>query len=97
MNLVYEYFDDFISLFYPQLCAGCGQALNKGEEVICAFCRHYLPKTHFHLERNNTIERHFWGRVSLERCASCYFFQKGSRVAAFDSPAQIQGKKRRLV
>jgi len=80
MNIIKEYVSDFISLFYPQLCGSCGHVLQKGEEVICTFCRHYLPKTYFHLERNNTIEKHFWGRVDIERAASCYFFQKGSRV-----------------
>lgn len=80
MLLAKEYLTDFISLFYPQLCSSCGHALQKGEEVICTFCRHYLPKTYFHLERNNAIEKHFWGRVAITRAAACYYFQKGSRV-----------------
>ena len=92
MNAIHEYIHDFISLFYPQLCASCGHALNKGEDVICTFCRHYLPKTYFHLERNNTIERHFWGRVNIERGASCYFFQKGSRVQHLIHQLKYKGR-----
>jgi ComF family protein len=87
-----EYLADFTSLFYPQLCASCGLALYKGEDVICTFCHHYLPKTYYHLERNNAIEKHFWGRVNIERAASCYFFQRGSRVQHLIHQLKYKGK-----
>jgi ComF family protein len=92
MNLIQSYAGDFISLFFPQLCASCGHSLNKGEEVICTFCQFYLPKTHFHLERNNTIEKHFWGRVEIFRAASCYYFQKGSRVQHLIHQLKYKGR-----
>ncbi|MBA2422308.1 MAG: ComF family protein [Chitinophagales bacterium] len=87
-----EYLADFTSLIYPQLCASCGLGLYKGEEVICTFCHHYLPKTYYHLERNNAIEKHFWGRVNIERAASCYFFQRGSRVQHLIHQLKYKGK-----
>jgi len=80
MGWVKEYLEDFISLFFPNVCHACGQAMHKGEEVICTYCQYFLPKTNFHLERDNAIEKHFWGRVNLERAAAMYYFQKGSRV-----------------
>ncbi len=80
MNIVTEHIGDFASLFFPNLCASCGCAMNKGEEVICSFCQYYLPKTNFHLEKNNTIEKHFWGRVEIYRASSYCYFQKGSRI-----------------
>lgn len=92
MHIVQEYLADFISLFYPQLCSSCGHSLHKGEEVICTFCRHYLPKTYYHLERNNAIEKHFWGRVDITRAAACYFFQKGSRVQHLIHQLKYKGK-----
>lgn len=92
MHISVEYLSDFVSLFYPQLCASCGEALYKGEEVICTFCQHYLPKTYFHLERNNTIEKHFWGRVNIERAAACYFFQRGSKVQHLVHQLKYKGK-----
>lgn len=92
MNIISEYASDFLALFYPQLCCSCGQPLLKGEEVICTFCRYYLPKTHYHLERNNAIEKHFWGRVEITRAAACYFFQKGSRVQHLIHQLKYKGK-----
>lgn len=80
MNFLTEHLYDFFSLFYPNLCASCGQSLGKGEEVICTFCHHYLPKTNFHLERNNVIEKHFWGRAEIFRASSQFYFQKEGRI-----------------
>ena len=92
MNIISEYVSDFVALFYPQLCCGCGNPLQKGEEVICTLCRHYLPKTYYHIERDNPIEKHFWGRVDIHRAAACYFFQKGSRVQHLIHQLKYKGK-----
>ncbi len=93
MNIASQYIGDFISLFYPKLCASCGNALNSGEDVICTFCLYYLPKTNFHLEKNNAIEKHFWGRVDIHRAASCYFFQRGNSVQHLIHQLKYKGKK----
>ena len=92
MNILKEYASDFLSLFYPQLCASCGTSLNKGEDVICTFCQHYLPKTYFHIERGNVVEKQFWGRTNIFRAASCYFFQKGSRVQHLIHQLKYKGR-----
>lgn len=92
MNIVSEYVSDFVSLFFPNLCCACGKPLVKGEEVICTYCSYYLPKTGYHLQRNNPLEKHFWGRVELERAAACYFFQKGSRIQQLIHALKYKGK-----
>lgn len=76
MNL----FDDFLSLIFPNLCACCGNSLFKHEKIICTLCDFRLPRTNFHLERNNDVSRSFWGRVPIESAASFFYFHKGSRV-----------------
>jgi ComF family protein len=83
---------DFLSLFYPRLCEACGQALHRGEEVICTGCQYALPQTHYHEERNNAMEKHFWGRVDVFRAASFYFFQKGSRIQHLIHQLKYRGK-----
>lgn len=80
ITIVKEYLSDFISLFYPSVCASCGSDLMKGEEVICLNCLYHLPQTHFDAERNNPMEKHFWGRVNLIRATALYLFQKGNKV-----------------
>ena len=92
MNLVKEHLQDFLSLFYPNICASCGQSLAKEEVVLCSFCQYYLPKTNFHLERHNAIEKHFWGRVEIYRGSSFFYFQKGSRIQHLIHQLKYRGK-----
>lgn len=92
MNLVAEHLQDFFSLLYPKLCSSCGQSLGKGEDVLCTYCNYYLPKTKFHLERNNSVEKHFWGRAEIFRASSQFYFQKGSRIQHLIHQLKYKGK-----
>ncbi len=69
-------FQDFLSLFYPQLCAACYRDLLKGEEVLCLHCALNLPR----LEQTHELEQIFWGRLDVKAVNALYFFKKGSRV-----------------
>jgi ComF family protein len=75
-----ELTDDLFSLFFPNLCLGCGQPLIRGEETICSICHFHLPKTYFHNDPDNPLNKVFWGRVNLEAVAAYVFFQKGGTV-----------------
>jgi transcriptional regulator with XRE-family HTH domain len=92
LSALADYAHDLVSLFYPNLCQACGQTLRRGEEVICAECQYALPQTHYHEERNNAIEKHFWGRVEIFRASSFYFFQKGSRIQHLIHQLKYRGK-----
>jgi ComF family protein len=72
--------DDLFCLFFPNLCLGCGQPLTRGEETICTLCHFHLPKTWFHNDPDNPLNKVFWGRVQLEAVASYLYFQKGGTV-----------------
>lgn len=80
MKFFQEAAGDLFSLFFPNLCPGCGQSLIKGEEVICSICHFHLPKTYFHNDPENPLNRVFWGRVNIEAVAAYLYFQKGSNV-----------------
>jgi ComF family protein len=67
-------------MFFPALCAACGQPLHSSERMICFGCRYRLPRTHFHLQRGNPIEQIFWGRVPLKAASAYYYFRKEGRV-----------------
>jgi ComF family protein len=75
-----ELTDDLFGLFFPNLCLGCGRPLLRGEETICSICHFHLPKTYFHNDPDNPLNRVFWGRVNLEAVAAYLYFQKGSTV-----------------
>jgi len=80
LKITKELIDDLFGLFFPNLCLGCGQPLIKGEEVICSICHFHLPKTYFHNDPENPLNRVFWGRVNLEAVTAYLYFQKGSTV-----------------
>ncbi len=72
--------DGFLSLFYPQLCLSCGKNITPEEDAICITCQFELPKTGFHLEKENLFTDRFWGRINIENGAAFYYFSKGGRV-----------------
>lgn len=71
---------DFFNVFYPELCSGCGNSLNKGEKIICLTCDATLPITDFHKHQDNPLEKIFWGRIPVCAGASYLYFKKGGKV-----------------
>ncbi|MDO4165306.1 MAG: phosphoribosyltransferase family protein [Bacteroides sp.] len=65
-------------LFFPSRCVVCGNILNEGEEGLCLRCNMDLPRTNYHLEEGNPVERMFWGKFTLERATAYFYYQKGS-------------------
>ena len=72
--------NDVISLLYPNLCLACREHTPARGEIICLRCQHKLPKTNFHLERENPFTERFWGRIPIESGAALYHFVRGGRV-----------------
>lgn len=76
--LVKDWLSSFLFLLFPRCCVVCGQPLAKGEECICTVCNIKLPRTNYHLRKDNPVERLFWGQIPLERATSFFFYEKGS-------------------
>jgi ComF family protein len=72
--------EDFISLFYPRYCRGCYNSLVKGEELICTQCLLEMPKSYYHLQRDNPFYQKFRGRLPVKHVMTLYKFVKESRV-----------------
>jgi ComF family protein len=53
----------------------------RNEKLICTECLISIPKTGFEKERDNFVERLFWGRCRLERAASFAWYVKGGRMS----------------
>lgn len=88
-----EWFDSFISLFFPRCCIICGGPLAKGEEYLCTGCNINLPRTGFHKQKDNPVEQLFWGKVVLERATSFFFYRKGSDFRQILHQLKYGGKK----
>lgn len=76
--LIKDWLSSFLSLLFPRCCVVCGRPLAKGEECICTVCNINLPRTNYHLRKDNPVERLFWGQIPLERATSFFFYEKGS-------------------
>jgi ComF family protein len=73
-----SYFKSLINLFFPRCCIVCGKPLVQGEEFLCTSCNINLPRTRYYLEKDNPIEKLFWGRTKLERACSFLYYYRGS-------------------
>lgn len=85
------YLSDFISLFYPRLCAGCQATLVRGEDLICLGCLADLPKTGFEKIDDNPVARLFWGRVEIQLATAFCSFDKGGIMQQFLHKLKYKG------
>lgn len=72
-----------LDLFYPDLCPGCEQTLVRAERFICITCIQDLPRTRFHSDRENQVEKVFWGKVDIQAATAFLYFSKGGKVQRF--------------
>ena len=80
MRILGDYFNDFLGLFFPALCAACGKNLFKNEETICTSCIYHLPYTLHHQDPENRVAKQLWGRFPFTEAGSFVYFKKGSKV-----------------
>lgn len=71
---------DLLSLIFPRNCVACNAALYKHEHHLCTSCSIGLPRSNFHTETNNELERVFAGRVPVLKACSYYVFEKSGKV-----------------
>ncbi len=72
--------DNLLSLFYPRLCASCGDALQQNEQCICLNCMLHLPETQFHKEHFNPLRQLFDGRVTVKEVTALMSYKKTNKV-----------------
>jgi ComF family protein len=84
--------DDFISLLFPHLCYACGKALLKQEDCICLHCLYSLPQTNFHIEKDNPVEKLFWGKTTIRAATALFEFSKSGKVQHLIHSLKYKGK-----
>ena len=85
--------DSILNLFYPRVCAACGEALLKNEETVCLKCRYLLPRTDYELNPDNPVAQTFYGRVRFHAVTSCFFFAKTGKVQHLIHELKYKGNK----
>lgn len=71
-----EFLGDFVSLFYPRCCVGCGAALVKGEQYLCLSCLFELPYAGISEQTWNFLEERLYGRIRLQYATAFLLFEK---------------------
>lgn len=89
----FSLFSDFLSLIYPRICMACGKNLLKHEDCICTSCLYQLPKTNFHLDKDNPINKLFWGRVNIESSSAFFYYNKASKIQNLIHKLKYKGNK----
>ncbi len=84
---------DFFNLLYPDLCVVCGENLQRSEQHICLTCLNAIPKTNYHHQPDNPIEKRFLGKVPVYRATAFFFFQKGSPFQKLLHALKYKGNK----
>ncbi|MCQ2285082.1 MAG: ComF family protein [Bacteroidales bacterium] len=85
--------DNVLSMYYPRLCVGCGNALQQNEELLCLHCLLHLPETNYFREHDNPLKLIFAGRVKVEEVSSLLFYKKGNSVQNMLHALKYKGKK----
>lgn len=80
MTILYDLWDDFISLIFPRVCYGCGTSLVRNENLICTECYISIPRTGYHEIEDNPVAQLFWGRCRIQKAAAFSFYSRGSRI-----------------
>lgn len=86
-------FKHFISLFYPKVCASCGINLDDDEDIICLTCFYSLPETNFHLLKDNSLSKLFWGRFEFENATAYFYYSKKGMVQKLLHRLKYRGYK----
>lgn len=80
MKVLTGYFHDFLNLFFPEVCAGCGNSLFKNEIAICTACIYRIPYTNFYSDPENLVVKQLRGRFPFVRAHALLYFTKGGTV-----------------
>jgi ComF family protein len=85
--------EDLLDLLYPQLCAACGIRHPVRDSALCITCQLELPRTDFHLFRENPITRRLTGRFPLESATAMFYFVKDTPIQHLLHRIKYLGRK----
>lgn len=84
---------DFIGLFYPCFCVGCGTPLRRGETDLCLTCLMNLPAIPTETMRTGALKEHVRGLVEIESATSFLAYGKEGIVQHILQEIKYKGNK----
>lgn len=73
-----KWFNPLVRQFFPRRCAVCGNVLHEEEDFLCLACNMNLPRTGFHLQQQNPVEKLSWPNIPLQHATAFFYYRKGS-------------------
>ena len=93
MNFAKEISRSLVHIFFPHVCAGCGNDWINNDQLLCIHCLAKLPRTNFQLYANNPVEKIFWGRAAISSACCQYYYTKNSILQQILHDFKYNGKK----
>lgn len=93
MISVKEIKESLLHLFFPHICAGCGNDILSPSTAVCMRCLNTMPETRFELHTNNPVEKIFWGRLPIESATAQFYFTKESLMQRLMHQFKYKGNK----
>ena len=86
-----QYFNDFVELFYPELCIICNKGEKEIENAFCMECYAELPFTDQAYYKDNEFIAHFKGKIQIEHGAAIFYFSKNSSIQGVIQKLKYKG------
>jgi ComF family protein len=84
---------DFVHLFFPHVCTGCGSDILDNHHQLCLRCLSELPSTNFFSQPGNPVEKKFYGQLPIRNGGAGYFFTKDSLLETLIYELKYKGNK----
>lgn len=68
--------NDILNFLFPRYCWLCGSRISKGEKHICSNCLLNLPRTNFHVRKDNPMEQLFWGCSNIVHATAFFYYHQ---------------------
>lgn len=82
-----------LNLLFPRVCIGCNSVISATEKLLCVSCRHKLPLTNIHINKDNSLKNKFYGRFPLENATALFYFHKRGLTQELMHHLKYRGEK----
>lgn len=86
-----EFLRGILDLVYPPVCHLCDGELAPHERFVCTPCRESLPRTGYHRNFRNPMEKRFAGRFPFVTATGHFFYSKGSSLSELIQDMKYRG------
>lgn len=93
-DIIHDISGALTNLAWPRTCEVCGDALVKGEDVICLQCATSMPMVNLHTHDFNLLHQRLAGRLLFERVGSMFWYYRDTPYARLIHHAKYDGRPR---